>query len=57
MMKVEALQAAQLYMMNLTAQQVIDYCDRRFTQFDQREDAERTLSLLLGRVNAQIVAL
>jgi CHAT domain-containing protein len=54
--KVEALQQAQLYVKNLTAQQVIVYCNQRLTDLGQGRDAERELGLLLARARAQTLA-
>ena len=54
--KCEALQSAQLYVKNLTAQQVVNYCNQRLTKLHRPEDEELRLGLLLGRARAQICA-
>lgn len=55
--KAEALQAAQLFVKHLTAEQIVDYCDRRLaTLMDTQQDEERVLCFRLGRVNAQAAA-
>jgi len=56
MTKAEALQSAQLYVKNLTAQQVINYCNKRLMELGQVPDAERELGLLLARIRAQTLA-
>ena len=58
MTKAQALQSAQRYVKDLTAQQLMDYCTRQCEMLDQGEDAhsERKLTLSLGRVYAQTIA-
>lgn len=58
MTKAEALQSAQRYVKDLTAQQLMDYCTRQREMLDQTEDAdsERKLTLSLGCVYAQTIA-
>jgi len=54
--KAEALQAAQLFVKNLTAQQVVDYCAQRLAAFTDSEDVERVLRFQLDKANAQAAA-
>ncbi|MDQ6662159.1 MAG: CHAT domain-containing protein [Chloroflexota bacterium] len=54
--KAEALQSAQHYVKNLTAQQVVAYCDQRLEELRQTEDAERRFGFYKSRANAQLVA-
>lgn len=54
--KCEALQSAQLYVKNLTAQQVVNYCNQRLAKLHRPEDEELRLSLLLELARAQITA-
>lgn len=54
--KAEALQSAQLYVKNLTAQHVVDYCNFHLRTLSQPGDVERTLSFQLGRANAEVIA-
>jgi CHAT domain-containing protein len=54
--KAQALQAAQLFVKDLTAQQVIAYCDRRLAELTDSQDAERMLRFQLDRANAQAAA-
>jgi CHAT domain-containing protein len=54
--KAEALQSAQLYVKNLTAWQIIDYCTERLTSLASLDDPERKLQLQLDRANAQAIA-
>lgn len=54
--KVVALQTAQLYVKNLTAWQIIDYCTDRLTSLASLDDPERKLRFQLDRANAQAIA-
>ena len=56
MIKAEALQAAQKYVKDLTAQQVVDYCTQRLATLTVSEDPERVLRFQMDRANAQAAA-
>jgi CHAT domain-containing protein len=54
--KVEALQSAQMYVKNLTAQQVVNYCNQHLAELGRSENPERALGFQLGQAKAQISA-
>jgi CHAT domain-containing protein len=54
--KAEALKTAQLYVKNMTAKMVVDYCDKRLLELSGSEDQDLIMLLQLDRANAQVVA-
>ena len=54
--KAEALQLAQLYVKNLTAQHVVDYCNQRLMEQSATIQREQALSFYMGRAYAQTIA-
>jgi CHAT domain-containing protein len=55
-MKVEALQRAQQYVRNLTAQEVIDYCDGYLTKSSEPVNHARSIPLQLAKAYSQTSA-
>jgi CHAT domain-containing protein len=54
--KAEALRAAQSYVRDLTAKDVIGYCERRLAELNGPEDARQIILFQLDRANAQVAA-
>ncbi|HBB31259.1 MAG TPA: hypothetical protein DDZ80_15480 [Cyanobacteria bacterium UBA8803] len=54
--KAEALQAAQLYVKNLSATEVIAYCHQRLAEFNQPEDTQLIIRFLKAYANIEILA-
>ena len=54
--KVEALQQAEMYVKNLTAREVINYCNKRLEELQSVEDTELALGFQLGRAYAETIA-
>lgn len=54
--KVEALQQAETYVKNLTARQVIDYCNQRLGELQSTGDTELALGFQLGRAYEETIA-
>lgn len=54
--KVEALQAAQLYVKNIPAKEIINYCDQRLAKLTNTEDKQLIIRFLKARANIEILA-
>jgi hypothetical protein len=54
--KVVALQEAETYVKNLTAREVIDYCNQRLRELQSVGDTELALGFQLGRAYAETIA-
>jgi CHAT domain-containing protein len=54
--KAEALQAAQLYVKNLPATELIAYCNQRLAECTQQEDTQLIIRFLKARANIEILA-